>query len=613
MSAFETGTAVTRWRIVGILALVIAICTPGLSLGAEGDLDPTFSDDGVAVPPITGSPTGRDVAIDGAGRIVAVGDGGSESASGLVVVRYLPDGNLDPSFSGDGMVIGPFSSLGVSSGSGVAIDDADRIVVVGKAGVESTDPVVARFLPDGTPDTSFSGDGVAIEQLPYFTLSLNSVAIDSAGRIVAAGSTDSDAGDLLVLRYLSDGTLDSSFSGDGVFVFDGDEDSGFGVVALTLDSAGRIVIAPAMGPDPGVNVMRLLPDGQLDPSFSTDGRTSAVVGTGLSQVRGVMLDSTGRIVVAGTANWNAYPTEMFFALRYLDDGTLDTSFSGDGIATTAVTSFGDRGFGLAIDLVGNVVVVGEVRTDVPGLHDFALLRYRSDGSLDESFSDDGIVTTHWGRRGRWFGVAIDQLGDIVVTGDAEVDSGTFPLVVGRYQGAGWFTDDTGSVFEDDINRIALAGITSGCNPPDKDQFCPSAQLTRGQMAAFLNRALDLPPTTIDAFVDDNISVFEDDINRIAAAGITSGCNPPDNTQFCPHDKVTRQHMAAFLVRALGYEDAGDGNLFIDDDNSIFESDIDKLATAGITIGCNPPDNTKFCPTDYVTRGQMAAFLNRAVG
>ena len=71
-------------------------------------------------------------------------------------------------------------------------------------------------------------------------------------------------------------------------------------------------------------------------------------------------------------------------------------------------------------------------------------------------------------------------------------------------------------------------------------------------------------------------------------------------------------MAAFLVRALGYTDDGGGDLFVDDDDSIFEADIDKLATAGVTKGCNPPTNDRFCPTDNVTRGQMAAFLRRAL-
>jgi hypothetical protein len=70
-------------------------------------------------------------------------------------------------------------------------------------------------------------------------------------------------------------------------------------------------------------------------------------------------------------------------------------------------------------------------------------------------------------------------------------------------------------------------------------------------------------------------------------------------------------MAAFLVRAFALTDSGGGDHFVDDDNSIFENDIDKLATAGITKGCNPPDNTNYCPKDPVTRGQMAAFIHRS--
>jgi hypothetical protein len=121
--------------------------------------------------------------------------------------------------------------------------------------------------------------------------------------------------------------------------------------------------------------------------------------------------------------------------------------------------------------------------------------------------------------------------------------------------------------------------------------------------------LELPPFG-DVRYDH---VFSADIEWMADEGITKGCNPPGNTLFCPDSVVTRGQMAAFLVRALGYTDNGGGNLFTDDDLSIFEADIDRMATAGVTKGCNPPGNTRFCPRDYVTRGQMAAFLHRALG
>lgn len=175
-----------------------------------------------------------------------------------------------------------------------------------------------------------------------------------------------------------------------------------------------------------------------------------------------------------------------------------------------------------------------------------------------------------------------------------------------------FTDDDDSVHEADIEAIAALDITRGCNPPDNDQFCPTDPVTRGHMAAFLNRALDLPEPVGDPFVDDDDSIFESDIEALAAAGITRGCNPPVNDRFCPETTVSRGQMAAFLVRAMGYVEDGGGDHFIDDDDSVFEGDIDRLHTAGVTAGCNPPNYDRFCPGAEVSREQMASFLARAL-
>lgn len=174
--------------------------------------------------------------------------------------------------------------------------------------------------------------------------------------------------------------------------------------------------------------------------------------------------------------------------------------------------------------------------------------------------------------------------------------------------AGTFTDDDGNVHEGYIEALAASGITKGCSPTE---YCPSQHVTRGQMAAFLNRALGLPNGDL-GFTDTEGHVFESDIAALASAGITKGCNPPDNTEFCPDDPVTRGQMAAFLVRAFGYERVEE-DAFTDDDGSVFEVDIQSLAAVGITKGCNPPDNTEFCPRDPVTRDQMASFLGRALG
>lgn len=176
---------------------------------------------------------------------------------------------------------------------------------------------------------------------------------------------------------------------------------------------------------------------------------------------------------------------------------------------------------------------------------------------------------------------------------------------------GRFRDDDGSIFEEDIERIAELGVTRGCNPPANDRFCPDESVTRGQMAAFLSRALGLEAATGDRFVDDDGSVFEEDIEKLAAAGITLGCNPPANNRFCPQQAMRRGQMAAMLVRAFHYEAAGSVT-FVDDDGTVFEDEIERLAAAGVTRGCNPPANDRFCPSRPVRRGQMAAFLNRAL-
>jgi len=111
---------------------------------------------------------------------------------------------------------------------------------------------------------------------------------------------------------------------------------------------------------------------------------------------------------------------------------------------------------------------------------------------------------------------------------------------------GTFVDDDETFHEPNIEAIAAAGITKGC---DQDRFCPNDPVTRGQMAAFLRRALTLPPAAGSPFTD-SAGLFFDDINRLAVAGITQGCAP---TKFCPDDLVTRGQMATFLTRALGLD------------------------------------------------------------
>ena len=184
-----------------------------------------------------------------------------------------------------------------------------------------------------------------------------------------------------------------------------------------------------------------------------------------------------------------------------------------------------------------------------------------------------------------------------------------PLASAALDPGGTFSDDNGSLHEGAIEAIADEGITKGCNPPVNDLYCPSATVTREQMASFLVRALDLPAGSA-SFTDIDESIHKSDIAALAAAGVTKGCNPPVNDLFCPSARVTREQMASFLVRALDLP-AGSGS-FVDVGVSVHTSDIAALAAAGITKGCNPPTNDLFCPHDPVTREQMASFLARAL-
>ncbi len=166
-----------------------------------------------------------------------------------------------------------------------------------------------------------------------------------------------------------------------------------------------------------------------------------------------------------------------------------------------------------------------------------------------------------------------------------------------------FTDIDSSPFADDIAWLYRAGITAGCSPT---KFCPNAVVTRGQMASFLTRALQLPETTTDHFTDDGGSTHELDIDRLAQAGLTSGCGP---TRYCPGSGVTRAQLASFLARILDLS-APTSDHFDDDTGSSHESDINRIARAGLTSGCGPG---RYCPDGLLTRGQMAAFLHRTFG
>jgi hypothetical protein len=170
-----------------------------------------------------------------------------------------------------------------------------------------------------------------------------------------------------------------------------------------------------------------------------------------------------------------------------------------------------------------------------------------------------------------------------------------------YSWNNYFDDIGNSPFRTDILWNAEAGITTGCGP---GRFCPVANVPRDQMASFLSRALGLTAAAPDAFTDDNGNLHEANINRVAAEGIASGCG---GTNYCPSANVARDQMASFLARARELTGTP-ADAFTDDTGNIHELNINRVAAAGIATGCAAG---KYCPSAFVTREQMAAFLRRA--
>ncbi len=237
---------------------------------------------------------------------------------------------------------------------------------------------------------------------------------------------------------------------------------------------------------------------------------------------------------------------------------------------------------------GSIVAVGAGDYDGDGRSDAQVLESSGTMRVHLGNTSTGIPASRWFLHPEW-----------------ECEDTDVQL---SYNGA--FYDDEHSPFQPNIDSIAAAEVTRGCNPPFGDRFCPDAVVTRGAMAAFLVRALGLEVNTHPGFIDVVPgSVFAEDIGRLATAGITFGCTA-GGERFCPYGIVTRGAMAAFLARALGLEVNTHPDFIDVVPGSVFAEDIGRLATSGITRGCTAGGD-QFCPDDAVTRGAMAAFLDRA--
>jgi uncharacterized delta-60 repeat protein len=573
----------------------------------EGDLDQSFANKGTHRIDLGSSTDDSDyvwsVAIGDNGRIY-----GAVHPPRAQVLALTSDGAPVLSYGNDGVsLVHPDWDLAPLA---AAQDSAGRLVLAGSGEVIGTGdvvPWVTRLDASGEVDSSFADDGHLF--VGDVEGRFDSVWVDGNGKIVAVGNLGPT---IIAARFLGDGSPDPSFGNGGVVMVDG-VSNGRAVHGAPGPGESILVTGSTTTDDPNradIFVLRLRTDGTVDPEFGT----VTVDIREYDQTSAIVVTSAGRIVVAGYSEEASVVTVL---TRLLPSGDLDKSLQGTGMIALENIGTSPTAHGLVIDETGRIILAGNTANGGPYLTGF-VARLRANGSLDPAFGSGGftLLDGPGGQGSSFFSVALQSDGKIVAGGNSEGGMMSDSLVA-RFDASTpdiSFVDDDDSVFENAIEKIAAAGITVGCNPPENDRFCPNDHVTRGQMAAFLVRAIGYTDDGGGGIFDDTVgNTFELAIDRLATAGVTVGCNPPDNDRFCPDDRVTRGQMAAFLVRALGYSDDGGGDLFVDDDESVFERAIDRLATAGVTLGCNPPDNDRFCPNDRVTRGQMAAFLARALG
>jgi uncharacterized delta-60 repeat protein len=412
-------------------AAFLLVGTPAVSIADQvGLLDPTFGGDGrvtTGFDPAPGGGASEDsasaVLVQPDGRIVVAGTRGcrrnyvSPDCS-IAVARYEVDGTLDPTFSGDGVVLTRFSAG--AGAADVALQPDGRIVVVGSAAFGDGGTwgfAVVRYGSDGTLDPTFGGDGRVRTWFGYDAMA-QSVALQSDGRIVVAGTG--------IARYEADGSLDAGFGTDGYLASASAED-----VAIQPD--GKIVtVGPAFR---RFAVSRFESDGTPDVTFDGDGRTTLAAETGRLQATSVALQTDGAIVVVG--RYRRDPDIRRFAVaRFTSVGGPDAGFGGDGLVTTRIGEQYAIARAVVIQPDRRIVVAGGVWSgttyqDNADVSSFAVARYDPAGALDRRFSGDGKIVTYAGLGAPYEeadSVALQADGAIVVAGEAGRNEGDFGIV-----------------------------------------------------------------------------------------------------------------------------------------------------------------------------------------
>lgn len=329
------------------------------------------------------------IAFQRDGKIVAVVSGG------FAVARYNADGSLDPSFGTGGKVVTQLNTTdriedasGVYEGAGMVTLQSDgKIVAAGRSGRSFA---VVRYNPDGTLDPSFGEGGKVTTRIgtdPQIEDAVSDMALQADGKIVVVGRTwQPYSNDIAVVRYNPDGSLDPSF-GKGGKVID-DLSAGYDdAFALVVQADGKLVVG-GLAAD-GIALVRYNPDGSSDFSFNSRVMISRSKVGGIV-VHALALQGDGKIVVAGRSSSNRGLNSEIALARYNPNGSLDASFGIGGQVTTRIGKV-DAAGDVAIQADGKLVVVG---TSFNGRSmDFAMVRYNGDGTLDPGFGKEGKVTS----------------------------------------------------------------------------------------------------------------------------------------------------------------------------------------------------------------------------
>lgn len=313
------------------------------------------------------------VALQPDGKIVCCGTTNNGIDNDFVVVRYNSNGTLDASFNSTGAIQIPIGS-DYDVAEDIAIQSDGKIVVVGYSASPGYLFAVARLNTDGTPDLTFSIDGKVTTAIGASSDRAWAVAIQPDGKIVVAGTSYNANVDVALVRYNTDGTLDTGFDMDGkkIFMFGSEEDACYDVL---VRADGKIIVGGSAMTSGAQNfaIAQFNSDGSPDTGFSFDGFVVTDMGSDSDVGKAICLQPDNKILLAGYSG--DISTFDFALARYNEDGTLDLNFNGSGKVITPIGSIEDYGTSLAVQPDGRIVVGGITQNGIN--FDFALVRYIS--------------------------------------------------------------------------------------------------------------------------------------------------------------------------------------------------------------------------------------------